>query len=82
MKLPRELSGTELAHLLVKFDYQVTRQAGSHVRLTSNMRGREHHITIPAHKNLKVGTLAAILKDVCSYLEISRSELERELFDG
>jgi hypothetical protein len=50
------------------------------LRLTSTPRRIEHHITIPAHKDLKIGTLAKILAEVAAYLEISRSDLERELF--
>ncbi len=80
MKLPRDLSGAELAKLLRRFEYEVTRQAGSHLRLTSNIRGTQHHITIPVHKMLKLGTLAGILSEVSVYLEMSRSDLERELF--
>jgi len=34
MKIPRDLSGEELARLLIKFGYQVTRQTGSHLRLS------------------------------------------------
>lgn len=46
MKLPRDLGGEELARILKKYNFQVTRQTGSHLRLTSTMKG-EHHITIP-----------------------------------
>ena len=52
MKLPREISGEELAKLLKKYGYEITRQTGSHIRLTTTAKG-EHHITIPAHKYLK-----------------------------
>jgi predicted RNA binding protein YcfA (HicA-like mRNA interferase family) len=62
LKLPRDLSGEELARLLRKYNYEVTRQTGSHMRLTSRIMGSEHHITIPAHKDLRVGTLASILE--------------------
>jgi hypothetical protein len=48
--------------------------------LTSKAKGIEHHITIPAHRQLKVGTLSGILADVAAYLERSREELARELF--
>jgi len=34
MKLPRDISGNELAALLQKFGYKITRQSGSHLRLT------------------------------------------------
>jgi len=47
MKLPRELGGEELARLLGKYGYKITRQTGSHIRLTAVVQG-EHHITIPA----------------------------------
>jgi predicted RNA binding protein YcfA (HicA-like mRNA interferase family) len=80
MKLPRDISGQELAKLLSKYGYQVTRQTGSHIRLTTGQKG-EHHITIPAHKELRVGTLSAILIDVADHLDISREELIQELFD-
>jgi predicted RNA binding protein YcfA (HicA-like mRNA interferase family) len=66
--------------LLKRYGYQTTRQTGSHVRLTSTYRGDEHHITIPRHKNLRVGTLNSILKDIADYLAISKEELTRELF--
>lgn len=80
MKIPRDISGEELIKLLAKFGYSITRQTGSHIRLTSSMRGTEHHITIPRHNPLKVGTLSGILKDVASYLEIDRQEFVGSLF--
>ncbi len=33
MKLPRDLSGDDLARALQQFGYQPTRQTGSHLRL-------------------------------------------------
>ena len=82
MKLPRDLSGRDLAQLLKNVGYEVLRQTGSHIRLRSFAKGAEHHITIPAHENLKVGTLASILRDVAEYLELDRDELFRRLFDA
>ena len=79
MKLPRDLSGAALAKALAKFGYQITRQKGSHLRLTTQQHG-EHHVTIPNHDPLKVGTLAAILSDVALHLGLSRDELLRQLF--
>ena len=78
MRLPRNLSGDDLAKFLQRYDYEITRQAGSHMRLTTTYLG-EHHITIPRHKSLRVGTLNNILKDVAQHLEISRDDLVREL---
>jgi hypothetical protein len=43
-------------------------------------KGSQHHVTIPAHAHLKVGTLAEILSDVASYLDLAREQLVRELF--
>lgn len=58
MKLPRDISGKELAKLLIHYGYSVTRQTGSHLRLTAHIDG-EHHLTIPAHSSLRLGTLSA-----------------------
>ncbi len=80
MKLPRDLSGRKLAKLLSRYGYQISRQTGSHVRLTSTIAGTQHHITIPAGDRLKLGTLSAILNDVASHLDRPRQEMERELF--
>jgi predicted RNA binding protein YcfA (HicA-like mRNA interferase family) len=35
MKLPRDLSGDELARALKKLGYVVTRQKSSHIRMTT-----------------------------------------------
>jgi len=80
LKLPRDVSGEQLAKLLRPYGYEITRQTGSHLRLTSRIKSTEHHITIPAHDSLKVGTLSAILGDVASYLEMDRSAFMDELF--
>lgn len=79
MKLPRDVSGRQLAHALRVFGYETTREAGSHLRLTTLRQG-EHHLTIPDHKSLRVGTLAAILSEVGAHLGIERDALVRQLF--
>lgn len=80
MKLPRDLSGEELIRALRRFGYQTTRQTGSHIRVTSNLKGGEHHVTIPAHKQLRIGTLAEILGDIANYLNVTKEELIKQLF--
>jgi predicted RNA binding protein YcfA (HicA-like mRNA interferase family) len=80
LKLPRDLPGEELASLLRRYGYEITRQTGSHLRLTSTFKGSQHHITIPRHKELRVGTLNAILTDVAAYLGLDGDELARDLF--
>jgi len=79
MRLPRDLSGNDLAHALKFLGYRVTRQTGSHMRLTTMEHG-EHHITIPKSNPLRVGTLAGILSDVAEHFEISRAELAEKIF--
>ena len=80
MRLPRDLSGHELVRLLRRYGYEPTRQVGSHSRLESRLRGVTHHITIPDHKSLRLGTLSSILSDVADYLGVDRPGLELELF--
>ncbi len=77
-RLPRDLTGAELVKALGKLGYRVTRQAGSHVRLTTDQPS-QHHVTIPAHDPLKLGTLSAILSDVAGHLQIDRDELLKRL---
>jgi len=58
MKIPRDLSGEELTKALQQLGYFPSRPSkGSHVRLTTQQKG-EHHVTIPLHKSLKLGTLS------------------------
>jgi len=79
VKLPRDLSGLELARALSKVGDTVTRQAGSHLRLT-RAGDVQHHVTIPSHDPLKVGTLAAVLGEVAAHLKIERGALAEKLF--
>ncbi len=80
MKLPRDLSGQDLVKALKLLGYEVSHQTGSHIRLTTQEKG-EHHITIPAHNPLKIGTLNAILKNVANHFNLNREELINLLFD-
>jgi predicted RNA binding protein YcfA (HicA-like mRNA interferase family) len=79
MRLPRDLSGEDLARSLTVLGYVVTRQTGSHMRLTTQEPG-EHHVTIPRHDSLRVGTVAAILADVGQHAGLSREALVERLF--
>jgi predicted RNA binding protein YcfA (HicA-like mRNA interferase family) len=81
VKLPRDISGEDLAKYLSRFGYKVTRQTGSHIRLTSFIKNSGHHVTIPCHGFLKIGTLNNILNEVALYLEIEKRVFLKELFD-
>ncbi|WP_367872641.1 type II toxin-antitoxin system HicA family toxin [Luteolibacter sp. Populi] len=78
MKLPRDLDGAELIRALKVLGYEVSRQKGSHVRVTTSDGGK-HHETIPLHRPLKAGTLAGLLKSLAAHHQISVAELIRLL---
>lgn len=80
MRLPRDLSGLARAKALARLGYSVDYQRGSHIRLTTQ-QPREHHITIPAHDPLKVGTLNAILREVADHAGLEREALLHRLFE-
>lgn len=75
MKISRNESGQSLIKKLAKLEYVVTRHKGSHIRLTRVYDNIEHHITIPNHDPIKIGTLSKIIHDIANQLEISREEL-------
>jgi predicted RNA binding protein YcfA (HicA-like mRNA interferase family) len=79
MRLPRGLTGAELIRHLETLGYRVSRQSGSHVRLTCDSP-IQHHVTIPNHDPLRIGTLSAILADVAAHHHVSREELLQRLF--
>jgi predicted RNA binding protein YcfA (HicA-like mRNA interferase family) len=79
VRLPRDLSGDDLARSLAALGYQVTRQTGSHLRLSTGVGG-QHHVTIPRHRSLRSGTLSAILGDVAAHHGIERNRLIERLF--
>ncbi|MCC6960356.1 MAG: type II toxin-antitoxin system HicA family toxin [Dehalococcoidia bacterium] len=78
-RLPRDVTGESLARALTKLGYQVTRQTGSHLRLTTELGG-EHHVTIPRHDPMRVGTLAGILGEVAVHFGTSRQDIVDRLF--
>lgn len=79
MKLPRDITGQELVHALTRLGYAVDRQTGSHISISTERKGK-HHVTIPAHSPLKVGTLSAILREVADHAGLSREQLLQILF--
>lgn len=79
MKLPRQVSGIELVGCLEKLGYRVTRQTGSHIRLTREELP-QHHVTVPNHSPLRLGTLSSIVNEVAVRLRLSRSDLISRLF--
>jgi len=80
MKLPRDFNAEQLIKLLAKTGYEVSRQTGSHIRLTAILHG-QHHITIPNHNPIKIGTLNNILKEVAEHFNITKEDLLKRLLD-
>lgn len=72
------MSGAQLAKALRALGYERARQDGSHIRLTTQ-RGGEHHVTVPNHSPIKLGTLRAILKAVAAHHKLTTEELIRQL---
>ncbi|MCP9800265.1 type II toxin-antitoxin system HicA family toxin [Synechococcus sp. RedBA-s] len=76
MRIPRDVNGQFLAERLRRHGYVLTRQTGSHMRLSRSSDGQQQHLTIPAHKPLRTSTLLRqILKDVASQLGCSIEEV-------
>ena len=71
----KNTSGQQLVKALEKQGYVVTRQKGSHTRLTLSGKNGDKHLTIPAHKPLKLGTISSVLKEVSEHLEITKEAL-------
>jgi predicted RNA binding protein YcfA (HicA-like mRNA interferase family) len=64
-RLPR-VSGDEAIKVFGRLGYRTVRQQGSHVRM--KCEGRQP-LTIPRHKELKRGTLRALIRDAGFTLE-------------
>jgi predicted RNA binding protein YcfA (HicA-like mRNA interferase family) len=56
----------------------VTRQNGSHRRVTTQLGG-EHHEVTPNHSPIKIGTLKRILRNVAAHHRMTSAELLEKL---
>ena len=79
MRIPKDISGKELVKLLGKYGYQITNQKGSHIKVTTQENG-EHHIAIPNHNPIKIGTLNGILSQVANHFLITKNDVVEMLF--
>lgn len=57
------VSGREVVAALQKIGYEVVRQRGSHIRMRHPSDPDRRPVTVPDHRELRVGTLRAILRD-------------------
>ena len=75
MKLPRDLSGRQLADVLLRhWDYEQVHQSGSHIILETPIPSHQR-IAVPAHKELRIGTLNSILRAVADHKGVSREQI-------
>ena len=79
MRIPRDISSRELIKLLKKLGYEISRQKGSHIRLTTFLQGK-HSVTIPNHNSIKLGTLSSILFEVADHFKKTKEEIANEIF--
>jgi predicted RNA binding protein YcfA (HicA-like mRNA interferase family) len=78
-EITRDISGLEFSKAIKKLGYQAVRQKGSHLYMTTMQKG-EHHIAIPLHDPLKIGTLSSILGDIAEHFGMSKEEVINDLF--
>lgn len=79
MKLPRDLSGEDLAaHLCKRWGFRKVHQVGSHIILQTDIPS-SHRLAVPAHYPLKIGTLNAILADVSAHKSARKEDILKGL---
>jgi len=79
MKLPRDLSGEQLAAgLCRRWNYKRIHQVGSHIILETEIPSHQR-LVIPAHKAVNVGTLGNILRAVSSHKGVSKEMILQSL---
>jgi len=74
MKLTK-VSGLKLIKFLEKLGYSIVRRRGSHIRLEKETKLGKHKITVPFHKEIAIGTLNSILKNVSLYNNVPKEKL-------
>ncbi len=70
-KLPRDLSGQDVAKALQRLGFAIVRQRGSHIRLESGSR----RVTVPNHGEVNVRTLSSILDQAGVTIDALQEEL-------
>ena len=81
MKLPRDLWGTEVARRLARHNgYRVTGSWGSHMTVTPTAGGERHQVTVPRHRDVRIGTLDAIIADGAAFLHLPKQAVRDTLF--
>jgi len=75
MKLPRDVSGRQLAAALVRnWGYRQVNQIDSHIILQTDVPAH-HRLSVPDHDSLRIGTLTGILRAVAQAKRVSRQDI-------
>ena len=75
MKVPRDLSGTQLVRVLCRdWQYRVVHQEGSHIILQTDTPTHQR-LSVPNHNPLRVGTLNGIVRAVSIHKGTERQQL-------
>ena len=75
MKIPRDLSGLDLAAVLMRsWGYAKVNQVGSHIILETT-EPSSHRIAVPSHAALRIGTLNGILRDVANHKGVTKQNI-------
>jgi predicted RNA binding protein YcfA (HicA-like mRNA interferase family) len=79
MKVPRDLSGSQLIKVLCRdWGYQQVHQEGSHIILQTGTPAHQRS-SVPNHNPLRVGTLNAIVRTVAAHKGVDRQALLNSL---
>lgn len=75
MRLPRNLSGENLAAALCRhWNYVLVHQRGSHIILQTEDPSH-HRLSVPNHAVLRIGTLNNILRAVADHKVVTRDDI-------
>jgi predicted RNA binding protein YcfA (HicA-like mRNA interferase family) len=79
MKLPRNISGDQLADYICKhWGYTRIKQVGSHIMLRTEIPSRSKQV-IPAHTPMRIGTFSKILGQIAAHKQVTREDILRDL---
>ena len=79
MKLPRNISGDQLAdHICKHWEYTRITQVGSHIMLRTETPSRSKQV-IPAHTPMRIGTFSKILSQIAAHKQVTREDILRGL---
>ena|SRR6266850_4320974 len=77
----KQLSGRDVAAILVRFGFEVVATRGSHCKLRKTLQsGERQTLTIPLHASLATGTLQAIYRQAAHF--ISEADLRTHFYSG